>query len=103
MADWTSVAFGSIYFAIGTMWHEGLIEKVSVEQQGNRPSRSVYRITEKGRKEFMHLLKDTWSNVERTYFSLDIGLFFLSALPIADVKKAVAAAYPSSKACENTF
>lgn len=91
MADWTSIAFGSIYFAIDKMSDEGLIEKVSVEQQGKRPSRSVYKITEKGREEFMRLLRDTWSSVERTYFDLDIGLFFLSALPVGEVKKAVSA------------
>jgi DNA-binding PadR family transcriptional regulator len=89
MADWTSIAFGSIYFAIDRMADEGLIEKISVEQHGNRPSRNVYQITENGRKEFIRLLRDTWNDVEHTYFSLDIGLFFLSALPVEEVKKAV--------------
>jgi DNA-binding PadR family transcriptional regulator len=85
MADWTSVAFGSIYFAIDKLSGEGLIEKISVEQEGNRPSRNVYEITEKGRAEFLRLLRQTWSRVERTYFNLDIGLFFISSLPKEEV------------------
>jgi DNA-binding PadR family transcriptional regulator len=89
MGDWASVAFGSIYFALDKLAGEGLVEKASVEQHGNRPSRSVYRITPGGKDEFLRLLRDTWRNVERTYFSLDIGLFFISALPPEEVRQAV--------------
>lgn len=48
MGDWTSIAFGSIYFALGKLSEEGLIEKVATEKEGNRPSRSIYQITEGG-------------------------------------------------------
>jgi DNA-binding PadR family transcriptional regulator len=89
MSDWTSIAFGSIYFALDKLSDEGLIEKASVEQQGNRPSRSIFRITGRGREEFLLLLRQTWNDVERTYFSLDIGLFFISALPADEVREAV--------------
>jgi DNA-binding PadR family transcriptional regulator len=86
MNDWTSIAFGSIYFALDKLSEEGLIEKVATEQPGNRPSRSVYQITENGRQEFFLLLRGTWSEIERSYFSLDIGLFFMSALPMEEIK-----------------
>ncbi len=80
MGDWTSIAFGSIYFALDKLAEEGFVEKVSVEKEGRRPSRSVYRITEAGRQEFLHLLRESWQQVERQYFSLDICLFFIDAL-----------------------
>lgn len=32
MSDWTSIAVGSIYFAIDKLAEEGFIEKTSVEQ-----------------------------------------------------------------------
>jgi DNA-binding PadR family transcriptional regulator len=86
MNDWTSIAFGSIYFALEKLSEEGMIEKVATEQAGSRPSRSIYQITDKGRIEFLVLLRSVWSEVERSYFGLDIGLFFLSALPIQEVK-----------------
>ena len=87
MGDWTSIAFGSIYFALGKMSEEGLIKKVATEQEGNRPSRSIYQITAAGRKEFLRLLREVWSEFERQYFGIDIGLVFMSALPANEIQK----------------
>ena len=39
MGDWTNIAFGSIYFALGKLAEEGMIEKIATEKEGNRPSR----------------------------------------------------------------
>jgi DNA-binding PadR family transcriptional regulator len=86
MADWTSIAFGSIYFALDKMAEDGLVKKVGTEQKGGRPSRSVYQITEAGRAEFMRLLRQVWREPERSYFTLDIGLFFMPALPLEEIK-----------------
>jgi len=85
MGDWTSIAFGSIYFALDKLSDEGFIEKAGTEQEGGRPSRSVFRITGHGRREFERLLREVWANLEREYFSLDIGLFFINALPREEI------------------
>jgi DNA-binding PadR family transcriptional regulator len=85
MSDWTSIAFGSIYFALDKLAEEGFVEKVGVEQQGKRPSRSVFQITEAGRVEFLRLLRQGWQTVERQYFDMDIYLFFLADLPRDEV------------------
>lgn len=86
MGDWTSIAFGSIYFALDKLTQEGYLENVGVEQAGARPSRKVYQITQTGHEEFMRLLRETWEQFDRQYFALDIGIFFMSALPAKDVK-----------------
>lgn len=86
MGDWTSIAFGSIYFALGKLTEEGFIEKIATEQEGGRPSRSIFQITEAGREEFLRLLRQVWSELERHYYTIDIGLFFMEALPIEEVK-----------------
>lgn len=86
MGDWTSIAFGSIYFALDKLDDEKFIEKVEVEQEGKRPSRSIYQLTPAGRDEFLRLLREEWRQVERQYFSIDICLFFLEMLPIEEVK-----------------
>jgi DNA-binding PadR family transcriptional regulator len=86
MGDWTNIAFGSIYFALRKLAEEGFIEKVGTEQEGGRPSRTVYQITDAGREEFMRLLREVWNDVEQHYFTFDIGLSFMSALPIEEVK-----------------
>lgn len=81
MGDWTSIAFGSIYFALKKLTEEGLIEVSATERTGNRPSRTVYALTDAGREEFLRLLRELWGSLERQYFAIDLGLFFLDALP----------------------
>ncbi len=85
MSDWTSIAFGSIYFALDKLAEEKFVEKVEVEQEGKRPSRSVYQITAAGREEFLRVLRENWQQFERQYFSLDVCLFFLDSLPLDEV------------------
>ncbi len=87
MGDWTNIAFGSIYFALRKLTEEGYIEKLGTEQEGSRPSRTVYQITNTGRDEFLRLLRQVWGDVERQYFAFDVGLSFMSALPIEEVKE----------------
>ena len=86
MGDWTSIAFGSIYFALGKLAEEGFIEKVATEKAGSRPSRSIYQVTKAGRAEFLRLLRAVWGEVERHHFDFDIGLFFAEALPVEEMK-----------------
>lgn len=83
--DWTSIAFGSIYFALNKLSEEGLIEKIATEQEGNRPSRTVYQITEAGKKEFMQLLQNQWTQAERKYYDFDIALFFQEYLSSGEI------------------
>ncbi|MBN1797102.1 MAG: helix-turn-helix transcriptional regulator [Spirochaetales bacterium] len=90
MGDWTSVAFGSIYFALAQLEKENLIRKISEEKKGRRPARSIYEISESGRKEFLILLTDVWKEAEPQYFSIDVALFFMRALPIDKVKQFIA-------------
>jgi len=85
MGDWTSIAFGSIYFALSKLEEEGKVEKVAVEKDGERPSRHIYQLTASGEAEFNRLLRENWSTLQRTYFDLDIGLFFMDALPKDEV------------------
>jgi len=86
MGDWTNIAFGSIYYALDKLAEEGFIEQVAVEQEGRRPSRSVYQITEAGQAEFLRLLREVWGEVERHYYAIDVGLVFMEALPGEEIK-----------------
>jgi DNA-binding PadR family transcriptional regulator len=85
MGDWTNIAFGSIYFALNKLNKEGFVERMSEKKVGNRPSRNIYKITDKGKDEFLTLLRKTWENFERDYYSLDIALSFSSELPKDEV------------------
>jgi DNA-binding PadR family transcriptional regulator len=87
MGDWTSIAFGSIYFALDKLAEEGFVEKVAVEQTGSRPSRSVFQVTETGRQEFLRLLRASWQTIERETYEIDTCLFFLNRLSLSEVKE----------------
>ena len=86
MGDWTNIAFGSIYFALRKLSEEEFVEQVAVEQEGSRPSRTIYQITHAGRAEFLRLLRAVWREVERHYYAIDIALAFMEALPVEEVK-----------------
>jgi DNA-binding PadR family transcriptional regulator len=52
---WTDVQVGALYGALHRMETEGLVEPVRSEQQGRYPERTVYAITDEGRREFYAL------------------------------------------------
>ena len=81
MAEWANISYGAIYFALGKLAQDGFVEKVGTEQIGKRPSRDVYRITEPGQQEFLHLLRQTLSTVESRVDPAIVGIRFMSALP----------------------
>ncbi len=49
---WTDIKAGSLYGALHRMENEQVIETVRTEQAGNRPARTVYALTDIGRREF---------------------------------------------------
>lgn len=52
---WGGVKVGALYGMLHRLEGEGLIEPVRTEQEGNRPQRTVYAITDEGRAELaMH-------------------------------------------------
>ncbi len=86
MGDWTNIAFGSIYFALNNLREVGFVEMVTEEKVGNRPSRSVYRITKKGKSEILSLMREIWQKTDRLYFQLDIALAFSGVLSVEEIK-----------------
>ena len=65
MGDWTSIAFGSIYFALKKLTENNFVEQLDKMQFGNRPSRIIYKITDKGEKEFIRLLRELMGKKKR--------------------------------------
>lgn len=80
--QWANVPYGSIYFALGKMADEGLVEVVSADvQRGKRPARTVYAVTERGRGEFERLLRESWWQQKQTIDPFQVALTFLDRLP----------------------
>jgi DNA-binding PadR family transcriptional regulator len=78
---WADIAFGSIYHALGMLEAEGLIRTVGVEQEGGRPPRSIYRITDQGRTAFQELLRETSRFGYQRKHPINLALTFLARLP----------------------
>ncbi len=55
-----------------------------LEQEGSRPPRKVYTITEKGQTLFHRLLRETLASATPYIIAGDVGLMFLDALPISE-------------------
>jgi DNA-binding PadR family transcriptional regulator len=78
---WADVGYGSIYHALGALEDEGLIQEVGVEQEGARPPRSVYRITEPGRAAFLRLVRETSTWGYQRKHPINLALSFIAHLP----------------------
>ncbi len=85
MQDWTDIKFGSIYFALSKLKEQGKVEIEKEESSSKRPIRKVYRVTEKGRHEFLRLLKMMWALKKQSLYPLDIAVFFMNSLPKQEI------------------
>lgn len=83
MAYCTDLKKPTAYYLLKRLSDQGLIREHS-EREGNRPERRVYSLTEAGEREFQRLLRENLSRHEPAYFTDDIGLAFIEALPIAE-------------------
>ena len=68
------------YAILDRLARDGYV-RVHSEQEGNRPPRKVYSITEQGERAFEELLRKTLARADRFFAPGDIGLMFLTQLP----------------------
>lgn len=68
------------YFLLDKMTGEGWVT-TQEEREGNRPTRRVYSITEKGEAAYTQLLRENLAEYAPSIFTGDIGLAFLDDMP----------------------
>lgn len=78
---WANVAYGSIYFGLGQMAREGLVEIVGADAPGRGPARRVYAITDRGRQELARLVHEYWWEVKPAIDPFQVALTFMDRLP----------------------
>jgi len=83
--EWANVAYGSIYFALGKMADEGLVEDVGTGAPATRPARVTYVVTARGEAEFQRLLREHWLERKPIVEPFRAALAFMSALPADEV------------------
>lgn len=84
LCDVVTMKKPTAYALLDRLAGDGFIS-VHVEQEGNRPPRKVYTITDAGRELFDELLKTNLSSLDSPVFADDIGLMFLNHLPLEQV------------------
>ncbi len=68
------------YYLLEKMVESGWINEIQ-EQEGNRPPRNVFQLTDEGEATFQRLLRENIATFHGTQFADDIGLTFLDTLP----------------------
>ncbi len=72
--------FGSLYSVVESLEKHGLIEAASTERDGNRPTRTVYRVTDAGVTEAIDWLTDLVRDPVKEFPQFEAALSFLPVL-----------------------
>lgn len=70
------VELKSIYYPLRILEKKGFVVK-RITKPTKRPERIVYALTPKGEERFRELLSQSFLNLKRPQFSLDLSLYFL--------------------------
>ena len=76
MERWADVSYGSIYGRLRHLVDEGLVEVIRTEQVENRPSRTVYGITDAGRDALVEALQTAFGVPELPAMTVDLALSY---------------------------
>jgi DNA-binding PadR family transcriptional regulator len=79
--------YGSLYTVTESLQRHKLIEPQETAREGNRPERTVYRITDAGRLELIDWLSELVCNPVREYTQFEGGLSLLPILPPSDAAR----------------
>jgi DNA-binding PadR family transcriptional regulator len=76
--------YGSLYTVTQSLQRLRLIEPQETAREGNRPERTVYRLTDAGRLELIDWLSELICQPVRDYTNFEAGLSLLPVLPPAE-------------------
>jgi DNA-binding PadR family transcriptional regulator len=74
------IKWGSLYTVVRNLSRHGLIEPTEANRQGNRPERTIYRITQEGRAELEDWARELVSVPETEHPRFEAGLSVLGIL-----------------------
>jgi DNA-binding PadR family transcriptional regulator len=76
--------YGALYTVVEALKRNKLIEPQETARDGNRPERTIYRLTDAGRLELIDWLSDLICNPVKEYTQFEAGLSLLPVLPPTD-------------------
>jgi DNA-binding PadR family transcriptional regulator len=77
--------YGSLYTVVESLARAGLIDAQETSREGKRPERTVYAITDAGRREFVDWLSELLRTPMTEWPQYEAGLTLMGGLPPADV------------------
>ena len=88
LADFTQIKLPSIYYHLEAMAKNGLLS-ASSEKPDSRPEKTIYAVTEKGKKTFGGLLQKQLEMRYRPVFDSDAVFYFSDGLPPEQIAEAL--------------
>jgi DNA-binding PadR family transcriptional regulator len=79
--------YGSLYAVVEGLQRRGLIVAAETMRHGNRPERTVYRLTDAGRVELIDWLSGLLAEPAKEFTQFEAGLSLLPVLPPEDALK----------------
>jgi DNA-binding PadR family transcriptional regulator len=76
-----NVKLGSLYTVVQNMEKHGFLEAIETTRQGARPERTIYQITEAGRRELVEWTRELISTPQAEHPKFAAGLSTLAVLP----------------------
>lgn len=87
--NWSEARIGSVYNAIRRLESEELIEPLRSEQQGRRPTRTVYALTDAGRLELASLRDKLLHDIALPSDPFDVALWVSAHMPVDQLESAI--------------
>ena len=79
------IKWGSLYTVVQNLEKNGFLETIGVTRQGARPERTVYQITDAGRRELVEWARELIADPQPEHTRFVAGLSVLAALTPRDV------------------
>src|SRR5438128_5840912 len=77
MDEFIRLNFGSLYHTVDVLERNGWIVPTEREKEGNRPERTIYRLTPTGREVLVQVVGDILAQPRREYPHFAAGLMFM--------------------------
>ena len=78
--EFVRLNFGSLYHTVDALERNGWIVPTEREKEGNRPERTIYRLTDSGREVLVGVVSDIIAHPRREYMNFSAGLMFMHNL-----------------------
>jgi len=79
----------SFYYTLKQLEADGFIREVGSKQEGNRPEQIIYKLLNKGKKEFQEQISYFLNQVQETFFELDAVTPFILLFGAVNGKQSI--------------